>query len=112
MKEGCFVLNGFEALATTWYVEIFQDLSEEKEKEIKKLLEEFIVTFEHRYSRFRVDSLVSILNTKRVVPYDKHLACMLTMSKDITHKSDGVFNIFIHNKLVEKVQYILKYLQK
>jgi thiamine biosynthesis lipoprotein len=70
--------------------------------EIQKRLEETITTFDNTYSRFKEDSLLSRLNRERSVPYDHHLAEMITQADETTKATQGVFSIFIKEALEEK----------
>lgn len=102
MREGFLLLDRFQALATIWYVEVFEDIDETKALFLQEKIKEMLVSFEATYSRFKKDSLVSELNIKRVVPFDAHLASMLQISKNASELSLGIFDIFIQDKLASK----------
>jgi FAD:protein FMN transferase len=102
MLKDYLLLDGFEALATVWYVEVFEEVTPLEVKQIRVELKRMIVDFEERYSRFRSDSLLSQLNTQRVVAYDHNLVAMLTHASKASQISEDVFDIFIQDALQEK----------
>lgn len=102
MNEPFFILDGYEALGTTWYIEVFQSTIHPTKEALKKELIEYIQDFQNKYSRFDKASLVSRLNTQKKVPYDTHLLTMLTMACDMHVSTNGVFDIYIEKDLVAK----------
>ena len=97
-----YILSGYEALSTQWFIEVFEPLTGAFCIEVRSAVEETISSFESKYSRFDAQSLLSELNSKQVVPYDYHLAQMLTLGKEMTIASGGIFNLFIKDALESK----------
>lgn len=85
------LLGGFEALATPWFVEVFESIDEKCKGIITSELKAMILDFEKKYSRFNQNSLLTTLNNKRSVPYDFHMVMMLTQAKKMTEVSHGFF---------------------
>jgi thiamine biosynthesis lipoprotein len=54
----------FEAIGTKWLIEIFDDVSKEQTGKLFKAIVLRIDTFDHDYSRFRADSLVTRMSQK------------------------------------------------
>jgi thiamine biosynthesis lipoprotein len=102
MGVSVFILEGFEALGTKWYIEVFEAITAEKKETMHAGITSFIRSFEGKYSRFKKDSLLSQLNEQRSLPYDHDLAEMLRIGKVSYEKSGGVFNLFIKDALVKK----------
>jgi len=101
-QESIFILNGLEALSTIWFVEVFESLTSTSCHEIQEVLIDTIYSFEKKYSRFNESSLLSELNSKRMVNYDYHLAMMLTKGKEMGIVTEGVFDLFIKEQLEDK----------
>lgn len=102
MRSSIFLLEAFEALGTKWYIEVFETIDIHTKNILIQDLENIIISFERKYSRFDKRSILSILNSSRSVPYDKHLAKMLLLARDAFTATDGVFDIFIEDMLVKK----------
>lgn len=102
MSQPVFLLNGFEALGTLWYLEIFEVLSEAQQEKIRGTTETLLISFDQNYSRFNETSLLATLNTQRVVLYDEHLAKMLHKGEELHAQTAGVFNLFIKDALEAK----------
>jgi thiamine biosynthesis lipoprotein len=102
MKEGVFLLDQYKALGTVWYIEVFDDLGDKEKERLTQGIQNIIVSFENKYSRFKPESLLNILNKERSIPYDKEFADILLASQDANNKSDGIFDIFIKDTLIEK----------
>jgi len=84
----------FQALGTTWWIEIFEELSEQTGAEIKDFCTGFATTFEANYSRFKTDSLISLLNRDRVIEQPSaELVQLLTYGKQLYLRLDTHFNI-------------------
>jgi thiamine biosynthesis lipoprotein ApbE len=103
MGSSVFILNEFPALGTLFWVEIFQNsehtysplLLVAATARIKKEIHQF----ESRYSRFDKSSTLSLFNKERVVVYDEDLFRMISVGCEAGVVSDGVFDIFIKEKL-------------
>lgn len=102
MSESFLLLDGYEALGTTWYLEVFEELLEEKKEIIRSEIAMLLTSFGAQYSRFKKDSLLNELNTKRSISYDEHLAKMLTLGEEAYIQSDGNFNLFVKDALEQK----------
>ncbi len=97
------ILDGYEGLSTRFYVEVFDDgIDIEKIRSISKILTDEIDRFGVTYSRFRKDSLLMKLNREKHVTYDKDLASMLAGGLQMENATNGIFSLFIQNKLEEK----------
>lgn len=106
MDKSVFVVDSFSALGTLFWIEVFQNqdnqLSEIEKNIITTRLHTEIQSFESAYSRFKADSTLSLLNKERVVSYDEELFDMVSISSIANKKSEGVFDIFIKEKLESK----------
>ncbi len=103
MNSKILILDNFKALGTGWWIEIFQrgEAKFDVEK-IKIRLEEEIKNFENKYTRFKNTSLLSELNTKKEIKFDKEFFEILTLADKFNKNSGGIFNVFIKEKLEEK----------
>lgn len=104
-QNSFFILSAYKGLGTAFWVELFLHESEKKNlplTEIQKKLEETITNFDNTYSRFKDTSLLSTLNKNRTIPYDYHLAMMLTKAKEVSTATGGVFDLFIKEVLEKK----------
>lgn len=102
MSESVFVLDGYEALGTRWFIEVFQNVTPSIKEAMSNELIEYIEDFQKKYSRFDTSSLLSTLNREKKVPYDFHLAKMLTLAQDMHVRTRGIFNIYIEKDLINK----------
>ena len=94
------LLPTIEALGTKWWIEIFADLSPEKAQIINDDLRFFMTEFESKYSRFKADSLVSILNTTgRLEPPDPMTLKLLRLGVKLHQDTNGVFNFLVGQTL-------------
>lgn len=85
----------FEALGTTWWIEIFDhETSADTLKVTFGSLERFVHAYEAAYSRFKPDSVISTLNKHRTVPEPTE-ACraLLTYGKELYLRSNTHFNL-------------------
>lgn len=94
------ILDGFPALGTKWWVEIFQDIKNFEEVKIR--IEEEVKNFENKYTRFKETSLLSKLNREREIDFDEEFFELLSLSNIFNKNSKEVFDIFIKEKLEEK----------
>jgi thiamine biosynthesis lipoprotein len=99
------ILDGYKKLGTSFWVELFlgekEEITLDKEK-ITKIITTLIDTFDDTYSRFKDTSLLSDLNNKKTVPYDYDLVTMLQKGIEVEKETDGVFSLFIKEKLEQK----------
>lgn len=100
--DDVYLIQEYKALGTVWYIEVFDVQEKDRREKLSNEIIEMIILFENTFSRFKNDSLLSTLNTTRHVSYNQELAEMLTQGKEATVKSDGLFDLFIKDKLVEK----------
>lgn len=97
------VLPAIEALGTIWLIEIFDVIDDQKARLIYDETVSFLTTFNNTYSRFRDDSLLTILNNQKQLqtpPTD--LVAMLTLGQTWYQKTAGVFNIMVESELVRR----------
>src|SRR6056297_450900 len=93
----------FQALGTTWWIEIFADLSEKQQAEVKDFCLLFVSTYENNYSRFKTDSQLSILNRDRVLTNpSKEFITLLEYGKRLYLRSDTHFNLLTGHILESK----------
>lgn len=105
MANSRFILDAYKGLGTAFWIELFLLDSEKETIEfatIQTQLEKTISDFEKKYSRFREDSLLNELNSKKQIPFDYDLASMVTQAKKVHDTTSGVFSIFIKEALEEK----------
>ena len=99
----------FNALGTTWWIELFEDLDDQTRHSVKDAVSGLVNTFESNYSRFRADSYVSALNKQRVLHNpDPELIELLTCGKHLYLRTDAVFN-FLTGHLLESKGYDAAY---
>jgi len=91
-------LHPITALGTEWYIEVLDKVSDAEGLQI--FTEEFIETFEQKYSRFRSDSDLSKLNTDGVFsnPSEEFLD-ILKKSESAYKSTKGIFNIAVGEKM-------------
>lgn len=83
-----------QALGTTWWIEIFDDINEKTLDAASSDIECFIRTFENNYSRFKSDSQISILNRERVLHNpSEECRALLTYGKGLFLRSHQTFNL-------------------
>ena len=84
----------FEAIGTHFWIEIFDEITDEQLKATKGRLELLSSSFNEQYSRFRADSQISILNRERRLenPSAECLA-ILKYGKELYLRGQGTFNI-------------------
>jgi thiamine biosynthesis lipoprotein len=93
----------FKALGTQWWIEIFTDLSEKQQAEVKDFCLLFVSTYENNYSRFKSDSLLSTLNRDRVLPHPApEFIKLLEYGKQLYLRSDTYFNLLTGHILESK----------
>jgi thiamine biosynthesis lipoprotein len=86
--------HSFKALGTIWWIEIFDEMDTESLDVTFADIEHFVAEFENRYSRFKPDSLISQLNSKRILNNpDPHCMDFLTYGKSLFLRTGTHFNI-------------------
>jgi thiamine biosynthesis lipoprotein len=92
-----------QALGTTWWVELFDTMSTERRDGLQASISTLLLSIETRFSRFRPDSLVSELNTKRTLcTDDTDLATLIGIGRDLYRHTRGNFNILIGDELLAR----------
>jgi len=93
----------FQALGTTWWIEIFTDLNDTQQAEVKDFCLLFVATYENNYSRFKSDSQLSILNRDRVLPNPTpEFIKLLEYGKQLYLRTDTHFNLLTGHILESK----------
>jgi FAD:protein FMN transferase len=93
----------FEALGTTWWIEIFADISGETRHVMLHDLAIFAAHFEATYSRFRSDSTLSQLNIKRTLPSPAlDVTELLQYGVDLYDRTNHHFNLLIGERLLAR----------
>lgn len=88
----------FEAIGTHWWIESLDDVG--VSSDIKDVIQRYTVEFERRYSRFRDDSLVTMLSQNGVLYDPPHeLLEMLAFARTMFHTTEGAFSPFVGNDL-------------
>ena len=84
----------FEAIGTHFWIEIFDDISDEELQATQRRLELLCSLFNEQYSRFRPNSLISILNRERVL-HNPSAECIeqLSYGKALYLRTNTTFNI-------------------
>ena len=84
----------FEAIGTHFWIEIFDEISDEELEATKGRLELLSSLFNQEYSRFRPDSYVSTLNRERTLMNPSpECRALLTYGKELYLRTQGTFNI-------------------
>jgi len=87
-------------LGTTWWIEIFDEITSEKTQSTYDGLRLFIADFNMRYSRFDPDSIISTLNAARKLPSpDQETRDLLHYGINLYQETNGVFNFLVGEKL-------------
>lgn len=97
-----FLLDRFPALGTAWWIEATLPIGVDH-GDVHAELTSLITTFEARYSRFRPDSLVGILNRERVlrVP-DPACLALFRYAQELFTRTEGTFNCLVGEVLVAR----------
>ncbi len=92
----------FEAIGTTWQIDIFEELNQAKRVKLLREISELIELFERSYSRFQSDSLVSQM-AKQAGRYNLPADAkpLLDFYKAMNQLSKGIFTPCIGQMLVE-----------
>ncbi|MFM2340330.1 MAG: hypothetical protein RLZZ360_966 [Candidatus Parcubacteria bacterium] len=91
------------ALGTTWWIEVFDEMSTERRDGIESAATTLLSSIENRFSRFRDDTLVGILNRERtVVTTDPDLKVLIGHGRDMYRKTKGAFNILVGDALIAR----------
>jgi thiamine biosynthesis lipoprotein len=101
-SQPVLILNKFEALGTLWYLEVFDKIDPEQLPGIREKVENLILTFQKKYSRFTPDSLLNDLNYDKSVDFDNDLWEMLQLGEIFYKDSSQAFNLFVKRNLESK----------
>lgn len=102
-NQQTFLLQGHHALGTLFWVECFGlSVGSKREKELREGCVSILTSFEDRFSRFKEDSLISKLRRGEKVGVDEDLLRMYHFAERLSKESDGVFSIFIGNRITKK----------
>jgi thiamine biosynthesis lipoprotein len=86
----------FEAIGTHWQIDIYESITTEQEAVLFAAIEERIAMFDKTYSRFRTDSLVTVMSQQTgtfTLPDDAEP--MLKLYHDLYDITDGFFSPFM-----------------
>lgn len=84
----------FEAIGTHWWIEIFDDITNEELEVTKSRLRLLCSDFNEHYSRFRADSQISILNRERRLGNpSEECRTLLSYGKGLYLRTYTTFNI-------------------
>ncbi len=87
-------------LGTFWYIEIFSHITDQKLSQLEATIRQTLTHIEERFSRFRSDSLVSILNRERTLATDDaDFRFLLLEGQRYYQLSKGAFNLLIGDVL-------------
>lgn len=92
----------FEAIGTHWQIDVYEDISAEKEAEVKNLIATRIEEFDKNYSRFREDSLVTKMSKvigDYVLPTDAEP--MMDLYQTLYKLTEGLVTPLIGQALVD-----------
>ncbi len=92
----------FEAIGTSWQIDIYQDLSDKEQQLLLSTIKDRIATFDQAYSRFRPDSLVSEMAKKAgtyTLPNDA--APMMAIYEVMHRLTDGAMTPLVGQILVD-----------
>ena len=91
------VFGPHQALGTIWYVECFSDIDEDQ---LATFVTDYLETFESRYSRFRSDSWLSVLNqTGEFKSPDPEFVALLRQGQSSYEATNGIFNIAVGERM-------------
>jgi thiamine biosynthesis lipoprotein len=101
-EQGRYIITSYKALGTEWTIEVFDTVTAEEAQKCASFVVDFLENFNLRYSRFRDDSLLNVLNYTKKVPYDDDLFKMLTFGENLRSISEGIFDLGIKKTLEAK----------
>ncbi len=97
------VLPAIAALGTTWLVELFDEVDTETADETYSLIRRFLSVFEAKYSRFKPDSVISTVNSAKILEHpDETTIELLTLGQQLYRDTGGIFNILIGEHLIAR----------
>ena len=102
-------LPAINALGTIWWIEIFEDINEERSQAVFNSLRLFITDYENKYSRFLSDSLITKLNTTGILENPDQITIdLLNKGQELFTKTNGLFN-FLIGEILENRGYDANY---
>ena len=95
------LLPTISALGTTWWIEIFDESTPDRLDTAHTSVQALLFKFEIRYSRFRADSNVSILNhTGLLLAPEPEFLELLHYGLAAYDRTEGIFNLMVGATLV------------
>ncbi len=92
----------FKAIGTTWVIDIFEDITKEKEAQVLYLVMARIDDFDKAYSRFRSDSLVSEISEKAgTYIFGEDSKELFALYHELYNRTGGFFTPLIGQLLVD-----------
>lgn len=92
----------FDAIGTSWQIDIYQELQEAQEKVLLSAIKERIDIFDKTYSRFREDSLVTTMSRETgefVLPDDAKE--LFAVYEDVYKRTQGLVTPLIGNLIAD-----------
>lgn len=90
----------FTALGTTWWIELFDEVDNQRRDRLTESITALVHSIEARFSRFLPDSLTTTLNTKRTLTTsDLDLLALITLGKQLYTTTNEVFNCLLGEHL-------------
>lgn len=92
----------FDAIGTSWQIDIYQELQEAQQKVLLSAIKERIDSFDKTYSRFRNDSLVTTMSQetgKFLLPDDAQE--LFSLYEDIYKRTNGLVTPLIGNLIAD-----------
>jgi len=90
----------FSALGTTWWIEIFSEVNNQRRDELVEFITAQVYSIEHRFSRFLPDSLITTLNQNRTLTTTDHdLLTLITLGQELYTATHGTFNCLLGEHL-------------
>lgn len=90
----------FDAIGTSWQIDIYTSLSESKLQEITAKIKKRVDEFDKVYSRFGKDSWVTKLSKEKgIYPLPHDAEPLFDIYKDLYDKSEGLFTPLVGNVL-------------
>ena len=86
----------FEAIGTRWWIEVFDNLDEIKCADVFNSCAFLIQEFDKKYSRFKNNSVLTQLNTERIIENpDPEFIELLLFGQQLFNRTNNKFNILI-----------------
>lgn len=99
----------FEAIGTHWWIEVFDNISNEELEATQGRLELLCSNFNNEFSRFKADSQISILNRERILENpSEECRTLLLYGKKLYLESQTTFN-FLTGHILEARGYDANY---